>query len=142
MTKPRAKTDADKASAEKIAIRFLIDLPTQGWESFPISDALPIYSGGKAIPELANQTVWIAIAHVVIEGRRVKSLARLQMDRWMFDQHGRADQKPLIAKIVGQLHRDRGVQVVKPKDLPEVLGEADLDGIRRALGMEAPESRR
>jgi hypothetical protein len=134
MIKPNATNKMIKKPAEQIAIRFLIDHPKHGWQQFPTGDVMAIYSGQKPIPDLADHTVWIAIAHVALESRKVQSLGRLQIDSWAFDTDGRVNQKPVIAKIVEKLHPDRSGETEK-EDVSDTMDDVDVNAIRIALGL-------
>lgn len=126
-----------KSDRPRLRHRFLIDHPTHGWQKFPLNRALLAYQGGDfRLPDLANQTIRVASATVVVPSQgQPASLLSLSFAQWHMDRDGRVDQEALMAGIVNKLDQALGA---KPDDMPARVVEAndaDLQAIRLALGM-------
>lgn len=137
MTTPHTEHDANegKEPAEQLAMRFLIDHPVGRWLPLSISRAMALYRGEKVIAELANQTVRVATVHVVMDGKRIKSLMRLQIEHWKLDSDGRVDQEEAMSKIVEKLNRGAAETADQHEDASDTLSDADVKAIRAALGL-------
>lgn len=130
-------TSDDKSmdAAGKLVIRLLMEHPIQGWRHLQKSRAMALYRGENGIAELANQTVRVATAYVLMEGKQTRSLKRLEIDHWKFDGNGRVDQEAIMFGIIRKLNEGATGAHPQQEGMSDGLSDADIKAIRAALGL-------
>lgn len=114
------------------SIRLLIADPVVGWRKLPMPKAMQVYRGESCLPEFANKTVVVAIAHLEVEGQKVVRLVRLERTEWPFDAGGRVDQNAVHAG----LRMKMGDSVSgKRAGAGPMFSDADTRAICRVLGL-------
>lgn len=127
--------DESMATAGKLVIRLLMEHPIHGWRHLQIGRVMALYRGENDIAELANQTVRVATAYVLMEGKQTRSLKRLEMGHWKFDGNGRVDQGAIMFGIIRKLNEGETGALPQQESMSDGLSDADIKAIRAALGL-------
>lgn len=123
----------DYAGGRRPSLRVLRRDPRTGWKIFPVSQALAAYQGKLALPDLAGQTVDIALAYVELMNRKPIRLARLEREEWQFDGNGEINEEAISNRILDKIDgppTNRG-----RADGRDVFCADDINSIRLVLGL-------
>lgn len=96
---------------------------------------MAIYRGENGIAELASQTVRVATAYVLMEGKQTQYLKRLEIGHWKFDGNGRVDQEAIMFGIIRKLNEGATGALPQQEGVSNGLSDADIKAIRAALGL-------
>lgn len=123
----------EQASAENLAMRFLIDYPDKGWRVISAKRVLAAQRGELLMSELANRTVRVAYADVAVRDGRPVALYWLEIVEWRVDAAGRVDQTALISRVIQKLDQSEERQQIRSERDAVSVCKTDLDAICSAL---------
>lgn len=128
------KIASERGSSQRIAMRYLIEDPIIGWRRFPIAKAMLAYRSDLRLPESGGRTIRTVLALVILEGRKISEIHRLEASEWKLDSEGRVDREDSIRRIQQKLDAVSDQSSDTDAAMPP-LSDADIAAIRRCLGL-------
>jgi len=129
----RNSMDTLQPEAERISFRFLIEHPAHGWQKLSARRRMSIHRGTEPIIELANLTIRIADAYVLMKGRKAVCLDSLKMGIWTFDDMGRVDQGEVMKRILEKFDAVSDPQKVVAESQ---IADDDMKAVLLCLGLQ------
>ncbi|MBE0624230.1 MAG: hypothetical protein IH606_05390 [Burkholderiales bacterium] len=120
----------ERSPGQPIAMRLLIEDPVVGWRRFPVKKAMIAYRGNRQLEELRGQTVRVVVALVIMNGRKIHDIFRLEPSVWKLDSQGRVDREAKLRRRLYQLNSEPN-RAPETESVTPQLSDADVNAIRR-----------
>ncbi len=116
---------------QHITMRFVVEDPVVGWRMFPVAKVTIAYRFGLQVPEWSGRTMRVALALVILEGKKLHELHRLEPSKWTIDSDGWIE--PEVVMPDSPEYIDFPPNATDTETGTKRLSGADVIAIRRCL---------